>query len=175
MISILIILLSLLSCNDSNPKQNQQLQASIQRGAIVYEDFCMQCHMPDGKGVEKAFPPLANSDYLMNKRKESIKAIKYGLTGEITVNGKKYKTFYGMSSERAMKKHDGAVAAYRSAEGKTVRVEHRGLVKNTLESILGGLRSACTYIGARRLKDMPKCATFIRVTQQSNEVFGKNG
>ena len=92
MISILIILLSLLSCNDSNPKQNQQLQASIQRGAIVYEDFCMQCHMPDGKGVEKAFPPLANSDYLMNKRKESIKAIKYGLTGEITVNGKKYKT-----------------------------------------------------------------------------------
>jgi len=93
---------------------------------------------------------------------------------EEEIDGKKYKTFYGMSSETAMKKHNGGVASYRSSEGKTVRVEHRGLVKKTLESILGGLRSACTYIGARRLKDMPKCATFIRVTQQSNEVFGKN-
>jgi GMP reductase len=90
------------------------------------------------------------------------------------INDKKYKTFYGMSSTDAMEKHNGGVASYRSAEGKTVRVEHRGLVKNTLESILGGLRSACTYIGARRLKDMPKCATFVRVTQQSNEVFGRN-
>ena len=73
-----------------------------------------------------------------------------------------------------MEKHSGGVAKYRSAEGKTVRVEHRGLVKHSLESILGGLRSACTYIGARRRKDMPKCATFIRVSQQSNEIFGKN-
>ena len=93
---------------------------------------------------------------------------------EEEIDGVKYKTFYGMSSETAMKKHNGGVASYRSSEGKTVRVEHRGLVKKTLESILGGLRSACTYIGARRLKDMPKCATFIRVTQQSNEIFGKN-
>jgi GMP reductase len=93
---------------------------------------------------------------------------------EEEINGKKYKTFYGMSSETAMNKHHGGVASYRSSEGKTVRVEHRGLVKNTLESILGGLRSACTYIGARRIKDMPKCATFIRVNQQSNEIFGSN-
>ena len=90
------------------------------------------------------------------------------------LNRIKYKTFYGMSSAEAMNKYHGGVAKYRSAEGKTVRVEHKGLVKNTLEDILGGVRSACTYIGARRLKDMPKCATFIRVTQQSNEVFGKN-
>jgi GMP reductase len=93
---------------------------------------------------------------------------------EEEIDGVKYKTFYGMSSADAMKKHYGGVASYRSAEGKTVRVKHRGLVKHTIESILGGLRSACTYIGARRLKDMPKCATFIRTTQQSNEVFGKN-
>ncbi len=93
---------------------------------------------------------------------------------EEIVDGEKYKTFYGMSSETAMKKHNGGVASYRSAEGKTVRLKHRGLVKNTLESILGGLRSSCTYIGARRLKDMPKCATFIRTTQQSNEIFGRN-
>jgi GMP reductase len=93
---------------------------------------------------------------------------------EEEIDGIKYKTFYGMSSKEAMEKHNGGVAKYRSAEGKTVRVKHRGLVKNTLESILGGLRSACTYIGARRLKDMPKCTTFVRVTQQSNEVYGRN-
>jgi len=93
---------------------------------------------------------------------------------EEIVNGKKYKTFYGMSSKEAMDKYNGGVASYRSAEGKTVRVEDRGLLKNTLESILGGLRSTCTYIGAKSLKNMPKCATFIRVSQQSNEVFGKN-
>ena len=73
-----------------------------------------------------------------------------------------------------MKKYNGGVANYRSSEGKTVRIKHRGLIKNTIESILGGIRSTCTYIGARTLKDMPKCATFIRTTQQSNEVFGKN-
>ena len=93
---------------------------------------------------------------------------------EEEIDSVKYKTFYGMSSDTAMKKHNGGVASYRSSEGKTVRVRHRGLVKNTLESILGGLRSTCTYIGARTIKQMPKCATFIRVTQQSNEVFGKN-
>ena len=93
---------------------------------------------------------------------------------EEEIDGQKYKTFYGMSSETAMKKHNGGVAGYKSSEGKTVRVKHRGLVDNTIQSILGGLRSACTYIGARRLKDMPKCATFVRVTQQSNEIFGKN-
>jgi GMP reductase len=93
---------------------------------------------------------------------------------EEIVDGEKYKTFYGMSSDTAMNKYHGGVASYRSSEGKTVRVKHRGLVKHTIENILGGIRSACTYIGARNLKDMPKCATFIRVSQQSNEVFGKN-
>ena len=93
---------------------------------------------------------------------------------EEVVDGEKYKTFYGMSSDTAMNKYHGGVAKYRSSEGKTVRIKHRGRLGNTVENILGGLRSACTYIGAKRLKDMPKCATFIRVTQQSNEVFGKN-
>ena len=85
-----------------------------------------------------------------------------------------YKVFYGMSSDTAMNKHYGGVASYRSSEGKTVKIKHRGLIKDTIESILGGIRSTCTYIGAKNLKDMPKCATFIRTTQQSNEVFGKN-
>jgi GMP reductase len=87
------------------------------------------------------------------------------------IDGVKYKTFYGMSSDTAMKKYNGGVANYRSSEGKTVRVKDRGLVKHTIENILGGIRSACTYVGARRIKDMPKCATFVRVTQQSNEIF----
>lgn len=92
----------------------------------------------------------------------------------IEEDGQKYKAFYGMSSETAMNKYYGGVAEYRSSEGKTVKVKYRGPIKGTIESILGGVRSACTYIGARKIKDMPKCATFIRVTQQSNEVFGKN-
>ncbi len=92
MFPILIAIFSLLSCNDSNTPQNPEMKKSIQRGAVVYEDFCMQCHLPDGKGVPKAFPPLDNSDYLKNKRKESIKAIKFGMSGEITVNGQKYNT-----------------------------------------------------------------------------------
>lgn len=92
----------------------------------------------------------------------------------IEEDGKKYKAFYGMSSEVAMKKYYGKVANYRSSEGKLVKVPYRGPLQSTVQNILGGVRSACTYIGARTLKDMPKCATFIRVTQQSNEVFGKN-
>jgi mono/diheme cytochrome c family protein len=94
MLYIFITILSLLSCND-NPKsenQNPKLQESIQRGEAVYSDLCITCHLPDGKGVPKIFPPLANSDYLKNKRAESIKAIKYGMSGEITVNGLKYNT-----------------------------------------------------------------------------------
>ena len=93
---------------------------------------------------------------------------------EEIINDEKYKVFYGMSSDTAMNKYNGGVASYRSSEGKTVRIKHRGLINDTIESILGGMRSACTYIGAKSLKDMPKCATFLKVSQQSNEVFGKN-
>lgn len=83
-------------------------------------------------------------------------------------------SYYGMSSDTAMKKHMGGVAKYRASEGKTVTVPYKGPVDNTMQEILGGLRSACTYTGAQRLKDLPKCTTFIRVNQQSNEVWSKN-
>lgn len=86
--------------------------------------------------------------------------------------GQKFVQFYGMSSDTAMKKHKGGVAEYRASEGKTVRVPYRGSVELTLQDILGGVRSTCTYVGARRLKDLTKCATFIRVSQQLNTVFG---
>ena len=121
--------------------------------------------------------------------------------------------FYGMSSSTAMQKHVGKVAEYRASEGKTVRVPFKGPVRDTVLDILGGLRSACTYVGADKLKDLPKVSshkhiitstlhttachristslsslssicpslihfdrsqrtTFIRVSQQTNDVFG---
>jgi GMP reductase len=88
--------------------------------------------------------------------------------------GTQYKRFYGMSSRLAMDKYAGGVAKYRAAEGKEVLVPYRGPVSGTVEEILGGVRSACTYVGARRLRELSKRTTFIRVTQQSNEVFGKS-
>tara|TARA_B100002019_G_scaffold43150_2_gene36187 strand:- start:10963 stop:12015 length:1053 start_codon:yes stop_codon:yes gene_type:complete len=87
------------------------------------------------------------------------------------VNGKV--TFYGMSSDEAMARHGRRKDGYRGAEGKVVSLPHRGPVKDTLTEILGGVRSACTYIGAKRLKDMAKCTTFVRVNNQVNNVFNQ--
>lgn len=89
-------------------------------------------------------------------------------------DGKKFKRFYGMSSRVAMEKYAGGVAEYRAAEGKEVLVEYRGPVADTLQGILGGVRSACTYVGAHKLKELTKRTTFIRVTQQLNESLGKS-
>ena len=87
-------------------------------------------------------------------------------------NGEKFMLFYGMSSESAMKRHVGGVAEYRAAEGKTVKLPLRGPVENTVRDVLGGLRSACTYVGAERLKELTKRTTFIRVAEQENRLFG---
>jgi len=87
-------------------------------------------------------------------------------------SGDSYKVFYGMSSDTAMQRHSGGVATYRASEGKTVKVPYRGAVSDTIKQILGGLRSACTYTGARKIKQLPKCTTFVRVTRQLNTVFG---
>lgn len=92
----------------------------------------------------------------------------------IEEDGEKYKMYYGMSSDTAMEKYYGGVKEYRASEGKTVKLPYRGPIEDTVLEILGGLRSCCTYIGARRLKDVPKCATFIRVTQQTNDVYGSS-
>ena len=89
-------------------------------------------------------------------------------------DGKKYKQFYGMSSNTAMVKHSGGVAEYRSSEGKTVEVPFKGPVSGIVLDLLGGLRSACTYIGAATLREVPRRTTFIRVTQQINQVFGSH-
>lgn len=87
-------------------------------------------------------------------------------------SGEMSKIFYGMSSDTAMTKYNGGVATYRASEGKTVSVPYRGPVENSIKEITGGVRSACTYVGARRLKDLSKCCTFVRVNRQLNSVFG---
>lgn len=89
----------------------------------------------------------------------------------IEEDGKKYKVFYGMSSSTAMNKYSGGVAQYRSSEGKTVKIEYRGYVKDTILNILGGIRSTMTYIGAKKIKDIPKCTTFVRVNRQLNQFY----
>jgi|TARA_X000000950_G_scaffold31655_1_gene34204 GMP reductase len=79
--------------------------------------------------------------------------------------------FYGMSSNAAMSKHGSRKDGYRGAEGKVVQIPHKGKVIDTITEVLGGVRSACTYIGAKRLKDMGKCTTFVRVNNVVNKVF----
>mgnify|MGYP006080673301 CR=1 FL=1 len=83
----------------------------------------------------------------------------------IVVDGVKYKEFYGMSSDKAMKKHYGGAASYRASEGDELKIKHRGPVTNTLKEILGGLRSTCTYVGARKLKELYKRCTFVRTNK----------
>jgi GMP reductase len=106
-----------------------------------------------------------------------------------TANGGAYKTpegtyvpfyeeqnfveFYGMSSDAAMATHGTRKDGYRGAEGKLVSIPYKGEVEATLTEVLGGVRSTCTYIGAKRIKDMPKCTTFVRCTQQVNQVFNQ--
>lgn len=94
-------------------------------------------------------------------------------TYDFCATQRKYVKFYGMSSDTAMNKHHGGVAEYRSSEGRTIEVEYRGPVKNTVLDLLGGLRSTCTYVGAPTLKQLSRCTTFIKVNRQINDVFLK--
>ena len=84
---------------------------------------------------------------------------------------KQFVQFYGMSSKSANDKHFDGLKDYRSSEGRTVLVAYKGAVATTIQDILGGLRSACTYAGAVRLKHLSKCATFVRCTQTHNGVY----
>lgn len=88
-------------------------------------------------------------------------------------NGKQFIPYYGSSSEEAMKKHHGGMLEYRASEGKSVEIPYKGPVEKTIQDILGSLRSTCTYIGASKLKEMPKRTTFIRVNRQLNNVLGE--
>lgn len=96
-------LVTLISCSDEKKEkftikrqtdvaqvQKTPLQESMARGKEIYSELCITCHMANGKGVPGAFPPLNPSNWLENKRTESIHAIKYGLKGPIEVNGQPY-------------------------------------------------------------------------------------
>ena len=94
--------------------------------------------------------------------------------GVAVTDVKKFVQFYGMSSKSANNKHFGGLKDYRSSEGRTVLVPYKGDVENTVQDILGGVRSACTYAGAVRLKHLSKCTTFVKCTQTHNGVYEKS-
>jgi GMP reductase len=93
------------------------------------------------------------------------------LHGKRVIERKQFVQFYGMSSESANDKHFGGLKEYRSSEGRTVLVPYRGEVARTIQDILGGVRSTCTYAGAIKLKHLSKCTTFVRCTQTHNSVY----
>jgi GMP reductase len=92
-------------------------------------------------------------------------------TWEDAIDRKQFVAFYGMSSDAANTKHFGGLKDYRSSEGREVLVPYRGEVAATVQDLLGGLRSTCTYAGANRLKHLSRCTTFVRCTQQFNAVY----
>ena len=92
--------------------------------------------------------------------------------GEIEeIDGKKYKFFHGMSSDKAQQTHYGKMEKYRASEGRVLKIPYKGDLNDTVTDYLGGLRSTCTYINASTIKNMAKCTTFIRVSQQVNDLF----
>ena len=84
---------------------------------------------------------------------------------------KQFVQFYGMSSDAANTKHFGGLKDYRSSEGREVLVPYRGAIASTVQNILGGIRSTCTYVGAKELKQLTKCTTFVRVNNQFNRTY----
>ena len=113
------------------------------------------------------------------KTGEYTKSLDDGMNGEIpskdvytpVVEEKKFVQFYGMSSNAANTKHFGGLKDYRSSEGREVLVPYRGDVAATVQDLLGGIRSTCTYAGALRLKHLMRCTTFVRCTQQFNGIY----
>jgi len=89
----------------------------------------------------------------------------------IEENGQKYKLFYGMSSDTAMNKRYGKMARYRSSEGRTIKIKYKGQLEATVLDYLGGVRSTCTYINAKNIKNISKCCTFMRVNRQLNMIY----
>ncbi|MCP3687165.1 MAG: GMP reductase [Gammaproteobacteria bacterium] len=105
---------------------------------------------------------------------------RYYKTGEVEkadegwkdiIEQRKYVQFYGMSSKAANDKHFGGLKEYRSSEGRDILVPYRGEISDTIQDLLGGIRSTCTYAGAKKLKWLSKCTTFVKTGQQFNAVF----
>ncbi len=111
---------------------NEKQSSSTDNGKEVYADFCMQCHLADGKGDGKNSPPLDGSDWLTKKRTESIKAVKYGQTGEILVNGKKFKNAMppmGLSNQEVVDVMNYIMTSWSNKQAKPVTLKEVEAVK----------------------------------------------
>ncbi|WP_339661752.1 cytochrome c [Croceibacter atlanticus] len=146
-ILICVTVLSLLSCKNETQKtetslipesektfsQESPLEQSIKRGEAVYIDFCKRCHMPNGKGVGTTYPPLAGSNWLEEKRKESIHSVKYGLNGEIQVNGKTYNnvmTPLGLSDDEVADVMNYVMNSWGNTQDTMVTEDEVSAIKN---------------------------------------------
>tara|TARA_B110000459_G_scaffold176125_1_gene199985 strand:- start:16 stop:456 length:441 start_codon:yes stop_codon:yes gene_type:complete len=112
--------------------QSIALKESIKRGNAVYSDFCISCHLPNGEGVQNIYPPLANSDYLKSNRRASIKGLKYGLKGEITVNGLQYNKYMppmGLSADEIADVMNFSNHSWGNTYGKIVTVKEVSEIK----------------------------------------------
>jgi GMP reductase len=93
---------------------------------------------------------------------------------KVEIDGKEYVEFYGMSSKKANEKHNGGLRDYRTSEGRRVAIPYKGPMRKIVQDILGGVRSACTYAGASKLKHLSKCATFVRCTKTHSKIYESN-
>ncbi len=84
----------------------------------------------------------------------------------IEINGKKYKEYFGSSSNKALETFYGKKDAHRASEGREVLMPYKGDINNFLQDLFGALRSTGTYIGARKLREFSKRTTFVRVNKQ---------
>ena len=91
--------------------------------------------------------------------------IKHGEHGELRM------LHYGMSSKTANEKYNGGLSDYRASEGRTVEVPYRGSVRNTIQEIFGGLRSACSYVGAFNLPSLYEHGKLVKVNRTINNIF----
>jgi len=149
--------------------------------------ICLDGGMQVPGDIAKAF--CANADFVMlggmfsgtdecdgeiiiryehNGQYENISNVDYAVQYKPIIVEKKYKKWYGMSSDLSQTQHFGGIKEYRASEGLIEEVPYKGSVEIQVRNILGGLRSTGTYIGANTLKNFGKCGSFIRVAKQHN-------
>ena len=165
-------LTAIMECSDAAHGLNAHVMADggcktpgdIAKAFGAGADFVMLGSMLAGH--DESGGEMVEKEYYTDKVKYESLNDEPGFTFPVNIIEKKvYKEVYGMSSEHAMKKFFGKRDEYRASEGNYSLIEYRGEIKNTIEDILGGLRSACTYVGANKLKSLSKCTTFIRVNR----------
>lgn len=113
-------------------QQQTPLQKSMARGKEVYTDFCIQCHLANGKGNRTTFPPLDGSNWLKSKITESIHAVKYGQKGEIVVNQKKFNSIMppmGLSDEEIADVMNYVLHSWSNKSTKMITTKEVALVK----------------------------------------------